>query len=127
MTKAELILLTARVMRANFDHRRIIELNGKPLPYAATPEQAAHQLGKLLRLATKLARLAVMVLNAPTPEERQAISGHEEKARAKAKALADSLGIGIEFSDEDVRGFPVFLVLPNNPSNSPRDIGWGIG
>lgn len=46
----------------------------------------------------------------------------EERARAKAQAIADKLGVGIEFGG-DPRGAVLRLRLPNGRSNSFGD-GW---
>lgn len=116
MKKRDLILLVSRIAIAT-----TIDDD------ADKPETVALHIGKLLRAATSLRTIAVKMTQVDNPNARQRLSAQEEKKRSYVTKLAERLCIEAKFNDDDVRGFPVFLVLPGNPSNDPGNIGWGIG
>lgn len=116
MKKRDLIETVTRIAR---------EAHG--VPVNGNGGKIAADIDKLLRAATSLRRLALKMTQAPAVEERQNASYHHERKRTQIGKIAERLGVEVKFNDDDVSGFPVFVVLDSGASNDPSGNGWGIG
>jgi hypothetical protein len=91
-----------------------------------TPREAAHDAAELYSLARALRRLNEVSCNyGLTPRQEKRMRGLEDSIRT----VLGQTGLALNHSDNDPRGYSLYVNLPDGSYNSfgGREHGYGIG